>query len=119
MLFCSSLAQDCAAQVRRYQPVTSTLSPYLNLTRFNAGGLPNYYALVRPQIQQQQINQQRQESALQQERQITRLENDVQRGLLPASPTGTGSWFMVPGVSTRFLDTSGYYPEPVSRAGRR
>lgn len=33
-----------------------TVSPYLNLFRRDGGGLPNYYTLVRPQINQQQIN---------------------------------------------------------------
>ena len=105
----------CSAQVARYQPQSPTVSPYLNLGRFNNGGLPNYYALVRPQIQQRQINLQEQSRLRQQERQLLTLQNEVQQGLAPAGPTGTGSWFMTPGKQAKFLDTTRFYPQPVGR----
>jgi hypothetical protein len=106
------------AQGRRYQPQTPTLSPYLNLSRFNAGGLPNYYALVRPLVQQRQVNLQGQEIVLEQQRQITTLQSELQRGVESSSQTGSSSWFMTSGVQSRFLDTSSYYPEPAF-GGRR
>lgn len=109
--------QECAAQVARYQPNTPTLSPYLNLSRFNNGGLPNYFALVRPQIQQRQVNLQQQALINRQERQIVRLQNEVQSGITPAGPTGSNSWFMIPGNQTSFLNTSQFFPEP--NRGRR
>lgn len=118
-LLCFSCVRESEAQVRRYQPQTPTVSPYLNLTRRNVGGLPNYYALVRPQIQQRQFNLQQRALNIRQQGEITRLESEVQRKLDPATATGTGSWFMVPGNQTSFLNTSRYFPEPIRRAGRR
>ena len=112
---CLAGGREGAAQVARYQPSTPTISPYLNLTRFNPGGLPNYYALVRPQIQQRQINLQEQARLRFQERQIIRLENEVQQVLAPTGPTGTNSWFMVPGNQAKFLDTTQFYPPPIIR----
>ena len=113
-----SCGHEVAAQVARYQPQSPTISPYLNLTRFNNGGLPNYFALVRPQIQQRQVNLQEQARLRQNERQIVTLQNEVQQGITPAGPTGSNSWFMTPGKQATFLNTSRYYPEPVGR-GRR
>lgn len=43
-----------AAQSRILRP---TVSPYLNLYRNDLEGLPTYQTLVRPQIQQQRVNQ--------------------------------------------------------------
>jgi hypothetical protein len=112
------LVTDSMAQGRRYQPQTPTLSPYLNLSRFNTGGLPNYYALVRPLVQQRQVNLQGREIVLEQQRQITTLQSELQRGVESSSQTGSASWFMTSGVQSRFLDTSSYYPEPAF-GGRR
>ena len=77
---------------------TPTISPYLNLTRdddFN--GLPNYFALVRPQLQQEEINRRQQRS-------IYSLNNDVRmiesRFAIPPQgdpgirPTGHAVYFM-------------------------
>ena len=109
---CLILTGNCEAQWRRYEPPSPTTSPYLNLTRLDNGGLPNYFALVRPQIQQRQINLQNQAQLRLQERQIIRLENEVQRGMNVAGATGSSSWFMVPGNSVKFLDTTQFYPAP-------
>jgi hypothetical protein len=111
ILICVTCLQTCNAQVRRYQPQTPTLSPYLNLTLANRGGLPNYYAFVRPELHQQALNQREQALTRQQGQTIQRLENDVQRGTAPIAETGTGSWFMTYGTRSPFLDTSNYYPE--------
>jgi hypothetical protein len=86
----------------RYQPSRPTVSPYLNLLRRDAGPVPNYHTLVRPQLQQQAINQQQRAINQQQQSQIRNQQRDldrVQSGLLQmrspqASPTGTGSAFM-------------------------
>ena len=112
-----SISDRCSAQVARYQPPTPTVSPYLNLTLFNNGGLPNYYALVRPQIRQREFNQQQQALLQQQSRQLVALQNDVVRGQQIPSSTGTGSWFLIPSQRTNYLDTTRYFPEP-GRAGR-
>ncbi len=112
-------AQHCSAQVTRYQPSSPTVSPYLNLTRPSYGGVPNYFALVRPQIQQQNYNRQAQNLIGRQQRDILALQNEVQQELQPVSATGKGSWFMAPGTRERFLDTSRYYPQPSFNQRRR
>jgi hypothetical protein len=78
------------------------VSPYLNLLRRDAGPIPNYHTLVRPQLQQQAINQQQQALNLQQQTQLQTQQQGLQRvreGLLEirqpqARPTGTGGGFM-------------------------
>ena len=105
-------------QRARYQPRTPTVSPYLNLTRQNNGsGLPNYYAFVRPQQNQQAINQR--EIALRQRQagQLMRIESTLQRKST-ANPTGVGSRFMVGGTNSSFLDTSRYYQPATVGRGR-
>ncbi|MEQ9408766.1 MAG: hypothetical protein RIK87_13610 [Fuerstiella sp.] len=49
---CSAVAQDTP----RYSPQRPTVSPYLNLLRNNTGPLPNYYSLVRPQLDQRSFD---------------------------------------------------------------
>lgn len=103
----------CSAQVAKYQPSSPTVSPYLNLTRFNGGGLPNYYALVRPRIQQREFNLREQALRREQTQEILRIDNELTRGFETSSGTGTGSWFQVPGQRSSYLDTSRYYVRPV------
>ena len=101
---------------RRYQPATPTVSPYLNLTRSNVGGLPNYYSLVRPQLQQQAFNNQQrvlnaQQQALQiqQSAAVDRLRNSLQQTI---APTGKRAGFMTYGPSGSFSSAAPYYPQP-------
>lgn len=117
-LFCVWVGVTCSAQVRRYQPRTPTVSPYNNLVGVNNSALPNYYAFVRPKLLQRAFNLQEQALRQQQAGSLRRLQNDVQRGLQPVAPTGTGSWFMTPGSRSTYLDTSGYYPSTVVRYRR-
>jgi len=113
-------ANRCAAQVARYQPSRPTVSPYLELSRFNNGTVPNYYSFVRPLQQQRRFNRQEQTLRRQQAGTLGRLESDFRRvGRTPTSATGTGSWFLTPGSRSSFLDTSRYYPQTViGRRGR-
>ena len=110
------ITADCGyAQVARYQPQRPTVSPYLNLTRLNNGGVPNYYSLVRPQLQQQDFNARTETLQRQQTGQLLQLERSAQSSIVgstPAAPTGTASWFMTPSTTSTFRDTSGYYPQP-------
>jgi hypothetical protein len=108
-----------SAQVQRYEPSTPTVSPYLNLFRENQQNraLPNYYSLVRPMQQQNQVNQQQQRLLLQQTQEIGQLQTNVNalerreaEGLLVA-PTGKGSWFGRPGTRSAFLNTSRFYSQ--------
>jgi hypothetical protein len=102
--------------VARYQPRTSTVSPYLNLGRFNGGGLPNYYALVRPQIQQRQFNTQAARVAQLQQAEIVSLQTQASQGLSSQGvQTGNNSWFMTPGTEHNFLNTSQFYPQKMPR----
>jgi len=117
MTFC--LSDACHAQVARYQPRTPTISPYLNLTRFDNGGLPNYYSLVRPQLQQQRFNSQAQRTVNLQEQQINTLQAEVKTGATAPAATGGGSWFMQPAKQARFLDSSRYFPTPTRPRQRR
>jgi len=112
------VSATCSAQVRRYQPATPTVSPYLNLSRFQNGAIPNYYTYVKPALRQREINRQERAFRRQQTGSLRRLQNDVQLGLRPAATTGTGSWFMTPSTRSTYLDTSDYYPGTIFR-GRR
>jgi hypothetical protein len=102
-------AETSHAQVRRYTPATPTISPYLNLTRFNGGGLPNYYSLVRPQVQQQAFDQQQAAQQQYQGQRIATLQDEVQSGL---TPTGKAAGFMNFGTRHTFGDTTGRFPQP-------
>jgi hypothetical protein len=89
-------AQHGVAQppVVRYQPSRPTVSPYLNLLRRDVGPLPNYHALVRPQIQQYQNNQVQQYQLQQQRAAIQSNRQELLRVEAAAiAPTGTGAGF--------------------------
>jgi hypothetical protein len=108
---------------QRYQPSTPTVSPYLNLFQNNRNGrfsraLPNYYSLVRPQLQQNEFNQAQLQIQQQQARSIQELQAGVgylvqQQQTGQPVLTGHSSWFGVPATRARFGDTSTYF----SRAG--
>ena len=111
-----------AQELRRYQPATPTVSPYTNLGRFNAGGLPNYYALVRPIRQQSRVNLQtqrlqRQHSlALQQLARPSVVPQVATSSLqLPTKATGVSSQYFTPGSRTIYRDTLLFYPPVNSR----
>lgn len=116
-LFVSSAS--FAQQVRRYRPQTPTVSPYLNLLRFNDSGLPNYYGLVRPELRQRSFNNRIRATTRQQAIRIGRLQNDFQRNRLSIAPTGTGSWFMNPGSRSTFLQPSRFYSRTTLGTPRR
>lgn len=112
------------AQVQRYQPNRPTVSPYLNLFQNNRNGrfnsaVPNYFSLVRPQLQQLQTNQAQQQLLQQQNQMIGQLQGNVQQlqrqqqAGQPVVLTGHSSWFGNDGQQSRFMNTSRFY----SRAG--
>jgi hypothetical protein len=116
----------CQAQqpIRRFQPNTPTISPYLNLLRNdNAGGLPNYYSLVRPQMQQNSFNARQgafNQQQLSFEAQQTAAVGDLSSQVQPLiAPTGKAAQFMTPGRSSGFMNTSRYYSQPMQRGGGR
>ena len=117
LVFGFACAREGAAQVQRYQPRTPTVSPYLNLTRLDVSPLPNYYAFVRPEIQQRQVNVQQQSLILRQQGDILGLQRQI---IQPVGPsTGTGSGFMIPGTQFSYLNTTGFYPLPNPPRTRR
>ena len=94
-----------------------TVSPYLNLLRFDrtgAGQLPNYHTLVRPELE-------RREQARRQDVAINRLQRQadlsMQRTLRQRGASGLAST----GHPTRFMNYLHYYPAPTmsSPAARR
>jgi hypothetical protein len=81
----------------------STITPYLNLdVRQSDVGIPNYYAFVRPQLEQQRTNQL-------QSRQMQRMQRDLRMASVPgiASPNGG---IPTTGHSTQFLNIGNYFP---------
>lgn len=109
MLAMISQAERVHGQVRRYQPARPTVTPYLNLLRTNTSGLPNYYSLVRPQLNQLEFNQQQRALEATQARTLSQLRTDVQQAL---TPTGKGAGFMTVDRSGRFLNSAPYFPPP-------
>lgn len=84
----------------------STISPYLNLFRDDAGfgGVDNYNTLVRPQLEQQRVNQQLQ-------RQTQALNRRVQQiSAQGAFQTRGSEQIMATGHTTGFRYYSHYYP---------
>ncbi len=76
-----------------------TISPYVNLFRTDANGAQNafnYTTLVRPELQQQQINQQLQRQQTQESRQLQRIAAQPQlnpQGSKDLYPTGHETTF--------------------------
>lgn len=82
---------------------TSTITPYLNLdVRQSDVGIPNYYAFVRPQLEQQRTNQL-------QRRRMQRMQRELRMASVPgiASPNGG---IPTTGHSTQFLNIGNYFP---------
>lgn len=104
---------------RRYEPNRPTVSPYLNLFRFNDGPLPNYQSLVRPEQQAQRFSQQQRLYDRQQTRTIDELQSSVTELQQPpittelVAPTGKGSWFNVQ-TGSQFGNTSRYFSQSSS-----
>jgi hypothetical protein len=106
LLLAAALPADAQGQVaRRYQPSRPTVSPYLNLFRNNVGPLPNYYSLVRPQINQQAFNTQIAAQQAQQKSALNLLQS--QPAQQAATPTGKSGWFMTFGRQSFMATPSG------------
>lgn len=56
-----------------------TVSPYLNLTSRNSTGMSNYHTLVRPQLDQEQVNMQRQAQATRQQQQLNQIQSEFRQ----------------------------------------
>ena len=83
-----------------------TVSPYLNLTSRNSNGLSNYHTLVRPQLDQEQVNVQRQQQATRQQQELGEIQNQFRQSQNQAASmmiTGRVGW------SSRGLPRHGTY----------
>ena len=117
-----ALAQN---RLNRYQPNSPTVSPYLNLTRNSSSGLPNYYALVRPQLQQN-ADARSLQGLLRQDRFRQRAnplgtteQLDVYDPVPAALPTGSRSQFQTYGTHPYFRDYYHFYPAAPPVPSRR
>ncbi len=107
--------RNSAGQDRpRYTPQRPTISPYLNLLRNDSGPLPNYYSLVRPQLNQQSFDNRILSTTRAQELQVRKL-NEV-TDAAAAGPTGTGGTF---GNLSQFRNRSHFYPAKQRNFQRR
>lgn len=101
VLTCLMLTNSADAQGRRprrgaYVPSRPTISPYLYLSRGNTGGLPSYYAWVRPQIEYQQQQQFV-------ERELRYLEGEATRPQVPVVGR--------PSTAATYMNYSHFYPQ--------
>jgi hypothetical protein len=101
---------------RRYQPSRPTVSPYLNLFRFNNSVVPNYQSLVRPEQEALRFRQQQMQYDRQQTQSLGQLKSTVQ-GMQQTpvnsqvvAPTGNASWFNRGGGAS-FQNTSRFYSQ--------
>ncbi len=82
---------------------SSTITPYLNLdVRQSTVGLPNYYAFVKPQLDQQRTNQR-------QARRMQRMQQDLRMASTPGIVSPDGG-IPTTGHSTQFLNMGSYFP---------
>jgi len=91
--------------IPRYTPQRPTISPYLNLLRTDNGVMPNYYSLVRPQLDQQSFDNRVLLSERSQARAIRQLSEISDAAT--TGQTGTGSTFR---NLSHFQNRSHYYP---------
>ena len=84
-----------------------TVSPFMNLFRIeDLESAPNYYAFVRPQLQQQQFVQEQRLDNQRLRRQLQRTSASV------GVSAGGNAGFPSTGHGTRFMDIGGYYGSP-------
>jgi len=97
-----------------YYREESPVSPYLNLFRDDSDGISNYWTLVKPQLEQQRLNQQQQRINEQQRRVSIRQQQQLQsiavqyrnRDQGQIRPTGTPGGLP---ASARFMNYGHYY----------
>lgn len=98
-----------AQDIPRYAPRRPTVSPYLNLLRNDFGPLPNYYSLVRPQLNQQAFDNQISAATKQNSIAVQRL-STLSTESQGRSATGTDSVYS---------NYSHYYRHPLRKGRRR
>jgi hypothetical protein len=97
-----------AAKPFQFTPQRPTISPYLNLYRDERDDtLPNYFAFVLPQLQQQQFVQQQQLELARIHQQLQQASLQGQAASLPAG--GSASGVQPHNYHARFMNTGGYF----------
>lgn len=83
----------------------AAISPYLGLDAARESGtsLPNYFLYVRPQLEQQQMNQV-------QQAQFRKLQQQVRTAAAPGVATSPGGGLPTTGTSAQFMNSGSYYP---------
>jgi hypothetical protein len=99
-------ASVAEAQIRRYQPNSPTVSPYLNLDQ-PEGALPNYYSRVRPLQLQRRFEEGVIALGRQQSLFNRKLEQEL--GQPTANRPQQAGWFNVGGAGATFQNTGRYY----------
>lgn len=102
------LSAESCAQPPRYRPQRPTVSPYLNLLRNDDAGVPNYYSLVRPQLDQ--LSYHRSVTKFAQSTDLAIRDLTSIAGKTETGPTGTG------GV---YNNLSHFYPAKRAATRRR
>lgn len=98
-----------AQDIPRYSPSRPTVSPYLNLLRSDSGPLPNYYSLVRPQLNQEKFDNQISAATRQNSIAVQRLS-----ALSSNSQGGNAT-----GTDSVYSNYSHYYRHPLRKVRRR
>ncbi len=97
-----------AAYMKPYsgvQPPQPSISPYLALDQLeSSSGVPNYYTFVKPQLDQNTMNQAQQVQYRRMQKQMRRA---TTAGIMPTSLSGG---MPTTGHSTQFMNPGGYYP---------
>ena len=107
----SSFGQSQQRTRKKNKPFSSvsrgpSVTPYLGLTGLPTGGATNYYANVKPQLEQQRVNQRAQQQNLKFQHQLNQMAAQA-----PFDPKGSEQ--MAPtGHAAVYLNLGGYYPEP-------
>ena len=72
-----------------------TVSPYLNLTSRSSNGMSNYHTMVRPQLDQEQVNVRRQQQASRQQQELGQIQSQFRQSQSQAASamiTGRMGW---------------------------
>jgi hypothetical protein len=105
LLATAAFAQGPRSTVRGpYRPSRPVISPYLYLSRGNTGGVPSYYAWVKPQF-----------DLARRQAQVDAEFSSIERRLLREPVPGEGQ----PITAATFMDYSHFYPSASGTTGRR
>ncbi|MCA9260170.1 MAG: hypothetical protein KDA61_13255 [Planctomycetales bacterium] len=109
----SGTAHAQLARPTRYQAAIPTTSPYLNLLNNNGGNFAtNYYSIIRPQLRQNEFNQQQAAAIKRQSQDLQGLDRTLRRDLGQPEelrPTGKAGWFNAGTPRNQFQNRSHYY----------